>query len=211
MDLDSDIFPIILGSGSPRRKQIFDALGIEYELSPADIDERKIEYKLPREFAIKAAYAKACAVEKRFRQGLVIAVDTIVVLDERIYGKPDDEEDARRMLSDLSGRTHRVISGVAVKQVGKSALLDAEKTDVHLMPLTEAEIAEYVATGEPLDKAGSYAIQGTGRRIVDHIDGDYFNVVGLPVQRLLGMMDFFTDTSSIRRNLPQLKAGFDPR
>ncbi len=196
--------PIVLGSGSPRRRDLFDALGIRYELSPADIDERAIAYKTPRELAIKAAYAKALEVEKRYAAGLIIAVDTIVVYQGRVFGKPDDVQDAEQMLAELTGNAHTVISGLAVKEVGKTTLLDAEQTYVHLRPLTPEQIEQYVATGEPLDKAGSYAIQGIGRDFVDRVEGDYFNVVGLPVKRLLDMMEFFVETSAYRCRLKTL-------
>jgi septum formation protein len=196
--------PIVLGSASPRRRDLFDALGIQYELSPADIDERAISYKTPRELAIKVAYAKALEVEKRYTSGLIIAVDTIVVYQGRVFGKPDDVQDAEQMLAELTGNAHTVISGLAVKEVGKTTLLDAEQTYVHLRALTPEQIEQYVATGEPLDKAGSYAIQGIGRDFVDRIEGDYFNVVGLPVKRLLDMMEFFVETSAYRCRLKTL-------
>jgi septum formation protein len=112
------------------------------------------------------------------------------------------------MLGEVAGRTHTVISGVALVEAGKSSLLDAVATDVTIRALTIGEISDYVATGEPLDKAGSYALQGIGRGIVERIDGDYFNVVGLPVVRLLDMMDNFLDTRPFRSNLPQLRGAY---
>ena len=200
--------PIVLASCSPRRRDLFRRLGIPAELADAGIDERAIPHTSPREFAIKAAYAKASAVADRIRHGLVVGVDTIVVLDGRIYGKPDDAAHAVAMLGEVAGRTHTVISGVALVEAGKSSLLDAVATDVTIRALTIGEISDYVATGEPLDKAGSYALQGIGRGIVERIDGDYFNVVGLPVVRLLDMMDNFLDTRPFRSNLPQLRGAY---
>jgi septum formation protein len=201
---DDREIPIILGSGSPRRRELLNALGMPFLLSPADIDEKAIEYRTPRELALKTAFAKACAVEPRFDEGLIVAADTIVVLDGKVYGKPEDPADAMRMLLELNGKTHTVISGVAIKEIGKSSLLDAVETAVRLVSLSPAEIEDYVATGEPLDKAGAYAIQGTGRKLVDGIEGDFYNVVGLPLKRLLDMMEFFTDTTAYQCRLKTL-------
>jgi septum formation protein len=201
----TDFLPIILASGSPRRKEILSRLGVDFILAPADVDENAIPYSSPREFAIKAAFAKVCAVEPKFERGVIIGVDTIVVLNRKVYGKPNGPSDARRMLQELSGNTHSVISGIAVKETGKSTLLDAVETKVSFRDLTEGDIADYVASGEPLDKAGAYAVQGIGRRLIDHIDGDYYNVVGLPISRLLDMMDLYIDTSVYRCNLDRLE------
>jgi septum formation protein len=195
---------IILGSASPRRQQLLTSLGMEYVLSPADIDEASIPYRTPRELALKAAYAKACEVEKRFESGIVIAADTIVVLNDEVLGKPSDPEHAIAMLTRINALTHTVVSGIAVKEVNKMALLDACESRVHIRPMTAEEISEYVATGEPLDKAGSYAIQGIGRQFVEWIEGDYFNVVGLPLHRLLDLLDQFVDTMPYRCKLRTL-------
>ncbi|MBX7245740.1 MAG: Maf family protein [Candidatus Sumerlaeaceae bacterium] len=203
---ETDPLPLILASASPRRRELVAALGMSCEFASADIEEDKIPYKTPRELAIKTAYAKACEVEKRYGRGLVIAADTIVVLDGKVYMKPTDAADACRMLGELSGRAHTVISGVAVKEVGKGTLLDAVETVVHIRAMEAPEIAEYVATGEPLDKAGAYAVQGLGREIVSRIDGDYFNVVGLPLTRLFEMMEDFTDVSEWRERIKDLES-----
>ena len=204
--METQPLTIVLASSSPRRRSIFERLGVACELAEADVDERAIPYKTPRELALKAALAKASHVaEARLkrapasavaRRALVVGVDTIVVLDGLVYGKPDDAADARRMLAELTGRTHTVISGVALVEVGGTTLMDAVETDVVLRPATADEIAEYVSTGEPLDKAGSYALQGEGRRFVAEVRGDYFNVVGLPVTRLLEMMAEYTDVTA---------------
>lgn len=206
MSSNGDGHRIILASASPRRREIMQRLQIPCEFISADIDEEAIPYKTPRELAIKAAYAKACAVEACLEApALIIAADTVVVLGRDLFGKPKDPAEAREMLGRLSGRAHTVISGVAVKEAGKMAsLLDAEQTQVHIREMTSGEIAEYVATGEPLDKAGAYAAQGIGRRFIDRMEGDYFNVVGLPVLRMLDMLDMFTDTAKFRARLPNL-------
>lgn len=195
---------IILASASPRRRELLTRIGMVFEVAVADVDERAIPYHAPRELAMKAAYAKACAIDDSFTAGLIIAADTIVVLDDEVLGKPDDAQHAREMLERLNGRTHRVISGVAVKEVGKMALLDACETYVHMRKMTDAEILNYVDSGEPLDKAGAYAIQGTGGRYIDWVEGDYFNVVGLPLRRLLDMLDQFVDTTPYRCRLKNL-------
>lgn len=197
---------VILASGSPRRKQMLRMVGIPFEVDVADVDERAIPYRTPREYAIKAAYTKAGEVAKRHSTGqLVIAADTIVVLDNRIYGKPISIEEARQFLGELSGRTHKVITGVAIQEVGKAALLDAVESEVHMHRLSSDEISDYVATGESMDKAGAYAIQGTsGRGIVSAITGDYFNVVGLPIAHTLQMLSSFMDTVPYRHALRNL-------
>jgi septum formation protein len=196
---------IILGSGSPRRRQIFEMLGINFEARTADVDEWSIPYSSPREFAIKAAYAKADAVSKGCRTGaIVVAADTIVTLGDRVYGKPKTPNEARQFLGELSGVWHEVITGMCVSETGKASLLDAVKTRVRIAEMTTQQIAEYVATGEPMDKAGAYAAQGVGRRHIAEIDGDFFNVVGLPVQRLLEMLSQFMDVSEFNPAARQL-------
>lgn len=183
--------PLILASGSPRRRELFERLGLHCTLAPADIDERAIEAKTPREYAIKTAYAKACAVEAEHESGVIVAADTIVVLEGEVFPKPDDERHAVEMLSRLSGRTHMVITGIIVKKVGGAALLDAENTLVTMKALDGAVIRDYVATGEPMDKAGAYGAQGLGRVLIEKVEGDFLNVIGLPVRKLMGMLDEF--------------------
>lgn len=196
---------IFLASASPRRRDIFTLLGIPFEAVSADVDEAAIMYTVPRELAIKAAYEKALEVESRVESGVVVAADTIVVLDSAVFCKPSDPEEAIRMLSELAGRWHKVITGVAVKEVGRSVLIDAVETSVMIRDLSSAEIAGYVETGEPLDKAGGYAAQGEGRKLIANIAGDFYNVVGLPVKRTLDMLDSFVDTSSYRCNYERLE------
>lgn len=197
---------IVLASASPRRREIFRLLGIPHEIASADIDEGAIPFKTPRELALKTAYAKACEIEPRFPTGtLIVAADTVVTREGQVYTKPADASDARRMLSDLAGRTHSVITGVAVLEAGKSTLMDAVETRVEMAALTPDQIADYVATGEPLDKAGAYAVQGTTHRVVERIDGDYFNVVGLPIARVLEMLAASMDVRPFQSRLPELE------
>lgn len=197
--------PLVLASGSPRRKQIFQMLGFPFVVASAGVDERAIQYRVPRELAIKAAYSKAGEVAKRFETGrLIVAADTIVVLGDRVYGKPDSEAEARLFLEQLSGQVHKVITGIAVQEAGKAALLDAVISEVQFRDLSSSEIDSYVATGEPMDKAGAYAIQGAGEGMVARISGDYFNVVGLPAVQLFQMLNGFMDVEPYRSALRNL-------
>ena len=181
---------LILASGSPRRQQYFLDLGLDYTVDTPDIDEKAVEWKIPAEYALKTAYCKACAVAERWPAGTVIvAADTIVALDNTIYPKPADAEDAVRILKELSGRTHRVMTGVAVAEVGGAVQVQVASTEVRFRELSESEIRNYVATGEPLDKAGAYGIQGEGAKLVEGTQGDWHNVVGLPLNMLLTMLE----------------------
>jgi septum formation protein len=198
---------IVLVSASPRRRAILERLGFDVRVAPADVAEDEIPYSSPRELALKAAYAKLEARAPDFPGSILVASDTVVALDGRVYGKPRDAADAAAMLRDLSGRRHSVISGVAVKGTPSSVLLDAVETYVTFRPVTEEEIARYVATGEPMDKAGAYAIQGGAREFVTGVEGDYWNVVGLPAARLLDLLGEFMDVAGQRQNLTTLKEG----
>lgn len=175
----------ILASASPRRVEILRTLGLDFAVRASDVDERLIQGESPQQYVMRAATAKAEAVARDARSGIVIAADTEVVIDGLPLGKPEDVEDAARMLRAISGRWHAVMTGVAVVDVesGRSAV-DHEKTLVRFRDLTESEIDAYVATGEPSDKAGAYAIQGRGMLFVTEIAGNYQNVVGLPVPLL---------------------------
>jgi septum formation protein len=184
---------IVLGSASPRRAELLRAAGIEFDVIHADVDETVHPGELPDVYVRRVADAKACAVAARERARLVLAADTTVVIDGAMLGKPVNADDARRMLCLLSGRTHEVLTAVAVLGAGMSGpLVEVEHTEVEFAPLTEFEIDWYVATGEPRDKAGAYAIQGYASRFVTRIDGSYSNVVGLPIalvyQMLKGLM-----------------------
>ncbi len=179
---------IILASASPRRKQLLDQIGCSYTIAVSDIIEDNAVDMIPADLAIMQAKAKALAVLNCSDvDAIVIGADTIVVLDGQVFGKPVDIDDARYMLTALSGREHQVITGVAVAT--KDQLwTDYMMTNVSIRHLTTAEIDCYIATGEPMDKAGAYAIQGIGALLVASIQGCYTNVVGLPLVTLSRLM-----------------------
>lgn len=178
---------ILLASASPRRQRLLGALGLEFKAVPSNVDESIPHGIAPRAFAISMADQKAEAVAAKLNyadESLVIGADTIVVLDGRILGKPVDRADAARMLRALSGRTHTVITGLAIKQKGASLWLDAEETKVTFRPLSEEWIREYVGTGSADDKAGAYGVQEMTAKFIERVDGDLSNVVGLPLSLL---------------------------
>ncbi|MDQ2675613.1 MAG: Maf family protein [Actinomycetota bacterium] len=179
----------ILASASPRRSEILRTLGLDFETIAPEFVEQQGEGEAPADFVTRAARGKVADVAERAAAGVVIGADTVVVIDGRPLGKPADDEHAREMLRSLSGRWHAVMTGLAVRDVGSGReAADHDKTLVRFRDLTDEEIAAYVATGEPLDKAGAYAIQGRGMLFVEEIAGSYHNVVGLPatlLQRLL--------------------------
>jgi septum formation protein len=190
--------PVILASGSPRRVELLKATGLRFEVRPSTIDEEKIRFSCPRERAIKAALLKATAVATGLETGVVIGADTIVCLGEEIYGKPAGRHSAEQMLRSLSGRSHRVITGLAIREAHRStALLDSVETQVEMRHISDEEIQWYLDSGEPFDKAGAYGIQGLAGRFVARVEGCYFNVVGLPLPRLVEMLSEFIDTSSL--------------
>lgn len=171
---------IILASASPRRKELLETADISFEICVADVDESIPEGTAPRDAAMLTASKKAAAVSEIHPDSVVIGADTIVVADDMILGKPKNAEDAEKMLRLLSGREHLVITGVCLAQGCEKTVF--EKTSkVRFYELSDAEIKAYVATGEPMDKAGAYGIQGKGCVLVESIEGDYFNIVGLPV------------------------------
>jgi septum formation protein len=183
---------LVLASGSPRRRELLSGLGLPFEIIMSDVDESVDERMPPDEIVRTLAYRKASAVSKTIQDGVVIGSDTVVVLDDQILGKPVDTNDAISMLKRLQGRFHTVYTGVALIDASSGRhLVDHRSTLVHMRPLTDAEIHSYVQTGEPMDKAGSYAIQGIGSTIVDRIEGDYFTVVGLPMELLSSMLTSF--------------------
>ena len=179
---------IILASQSPRRRELLERMGLSFRVITPDIDEHMDRPLPPGELvaAISAEKARAVAAQAG-PEAIVIAADTVVALDGAVLGKPGDERDAARMLSALSGRTHQVFTGLTVAQGGAVRTV-SEETAVTFRPLTEGEIAAYVRTGEPMDKAGAYGIQGYGALLVEGIRGDYYNVMGLPVCRLGGLL-----------------------
>ena len=179
---------VILASASPRRQALLQQLGIEPVVQPASFDEVGGRAELAHEVALANAKGKCDAVYAEVGDELpVVAADTIVVIDNVILGKPQDEAEAQAMLTRLSGRTHQVMTGVAVRYKGQQ-LAKVCTTDVSFRELTAAEIAAYIATKEPLDKAGAYGIQGRGAVLVEKINGCYNNVVGLPLSLLYLMM-----------------------
>ena len=172
--------PIVLASASPRRAELLRAAGIEFEIIPAHIDESAHPHEAADVYVKRIADAKARTVSARLTDRIVLAADTTVVVDEMMLAKPEDDTDAKRMLRMLSGRTHEVLTAVSICR-GHQMTTEVERSAVEFAPLTEFEIDWYVATGEPRDKAGAYAIQGYASRFVTRIDGSYSNVVGLPV------------------------------
>ena len=179
---------VILASGSPRRRQLLDLIGIAHEVRPSDIDESLKGRESPRKHAERLAREKATAVASKDSNVVTIAADTIVVIDKKILGKPSNSVDAGSMLSLLNGREHTVITAVSVAR-GQKVKSSVEEVSVTFRKLTEDEIDAYIATGEPMDKAGAYGIQGFGATIVKRIEGDYFAVMGLPIVKLVGLLD----------------------
>ena len=178
---------MILASQSPRRRELLALVGIPHEVRPADIDETYLPGEPPRDHAERLAREKTAAIAAAEPEALVIGSDTIVVVDGDVLGKPAQAEEAGRMIARLAGRTHTVMTGVAVAWRGQTRSA-VEEVDVTFHPLSAREIAEYVATREPMDKAGAYGIQGYGATIVARVDGDYFAVMGLPLQRLVRLL-----------------------
>jgi septum formation protein len=178
---------VVLASGSPRRSELLNLIGIEHEVRPANIDETMRPRETPRRHTERLAREKASAIAKRDPDLITIGADTIVVINRKVLGKPRDTDDAARMLGLLSGREHIVTTAVAVAR-GKKLRSAIEEVRVRFRRLRDDEIEAYIATGEPMDKAGAYGIQGYGATIVERIEGDYFSVMGLPIVRLIGLL-----------------------
>lgn len=176
---------IILASASPRRREILASLGLQFQIEVSEIDETLLPDELPHIYVERLAREKAHDIARRHQEGLVIGADTTVVLNDKILGKPADEAEARKMLALLAGEWHIVFTGVAVIDAASGEETTGVcETRVKIAHMPADEIAWYVATGEPMDKAGSYAIQGIGSLFVEEIEGNYLNVVGLPVTLL---------------------------
>ena len=175
---------IVLASASPRRKDILTTAGVEFKTAVSQAEERLDPALPPGEAAARAARVKAEDVAKNYPNDCVVGADTIVVLDGEILGKPKDKADAAVMLKKLSGREHTVFTGVCVLKDGAASCF-SEATKVEFYPLTDEEIEEYVESGEPMDKAGAYGIQGIGCALVRGITGDFFNIMGFPIARVL--------------------------
>jgi septum formation protein len=178
---------IVLASASPRRQELLKNAGVEFVVKPANIPELRHRDEAPHAFAERMAREKARAVWAGTKAEYVLGADTIVVVDDLVLGKPENEQDAARMLRLLSGRKHQVISGVCLKGSDFEDVR-SETTAVHFSALSDPDIRSYIATGEPMDKAGAYAIQGMASHWISKIQGDYSNVVGLPVAVVLRML-----------------------
>ena len=180
------VLPLILASGSPRRRELLDLMGLTYTVETPDVDESFSGRS--SETVMEISRRKAAAVAARHSDSIIIAADTLVFADGAL-GKPHTPERAKEMLRSLAGNWHHVYTGITVINTRSGRVLrNVDKTRVHLVPMTEQEIDAYVATGEPLDKAGAYGIQGMGGMFVDRIDGSYSNVVGLPMSMLRIML-----------------------
>jgi septum formation protein len=178
---------VLLASSSPRRRELLTLIGIPHEVRPSNLDETMRPRETPRNHAERLAREKAAAVASNDPELVTIAADTIVVIDRKVLGKPVDERDAERMLGILSGRKHKVITAVAVSR-GSQLRSSVEEVSVTFRQLKDDEIDAYIATGEPMDKAGAYGIQGYGATIVERVEGDYFAVMGLPLVRLVRLL-----------------------
>lgn len=176
---------VFLASASPRRRELLNLVGIDHEVRPANIDETYLPGEQPRDHAERLAREKAVAIDGS--DSVTIGSDTIVVVDGQVLGKPRDRAHAAEMLRQLSGRSHIVMTGVAARWRGALAS-GLEEVGVTFRRLSDDEIERYIDTGEPMDKAGAYGIQGFGATIVDRVDGDYFAVMGLPLNRLVRLL-----------------------
>ena len=184
----------VLASASPRRKELLEKMGLQFSIVVSEADESTVSRDIPVNLYVQElALLKASATAKmllRNKKALLIAADTIVTLDGEILGKPDGEDGAKKMLSSLSGRTHEVYTGYCIMRIsdGKT-VCNSVKTEVKFKTLTEQKIRSYIESGEPMDKAGAYGIQGLGSMLIEKINGDYFNVVGLPVSALADTLE----------------------
>ena len=176
---------IILASASPRRKELLEKLGLRFEVEPSNYEEYTPSGLEPHELARRISREKAKAVASKHEDAIVIAADTFIVFGKRILGKPHTAIEAREMLKTLSGQSHSVVTGFSIIDAGTNRTLSQSvETKVYIKKLTQVEIDVYVKSKEPLDKAGAYAIQGLGAVFVEKIEGDYFNVIGLPLSAL---------------------------
>ncbi|MBQ6712507.1 MAG: septum formation inhibitor Maf [Selenomonadales bacterium] len=180
---------IVLASASPRRRELLTQVGYQFKVVPSSVEE-EMEDGAPIDIVKHNALIKAQDIAKSYPKDIVIGADTIVVVNGRIFGKPQDENDAEKMLAELSGSVHQVMTGIAVVQ-GERIHSEAVVTDVTMRNYDMDEIRAYIATGEPMDKAGAYGIQGIGALLVSHISGCYNNVVGLPIARVAEVLSTF--------------------
>ena len=182
--------PLVLASGSPRRQQLLDMLGIPYRVVVPDVDETYRVSEAPEAYVVRLARAKVGVVAAREPAALVLGADTSVVVRGEVLGKPASREEAALMLGKLAGRTHHVLTGVALAS-GDRVEDALDVTDVTFRPFDGTTIADYVTTGEPMDKAGAYGVQGRGAALVEGIRGDFFSVMGLPLRLVLDLLERF--------------------
>lgn len=186
------MIPLVLASASPRRRRLLEQIGLSFRIVPARVPEALARDCHPIVGVMEVANRKAAEVARRESAGLILGADTIVLLEGEVLGKPAGHREATAMLTRLEGKKHEVITGVALRDAATGrCLLEYEATSVRMRSLTPEEIENYVATGEPLDKAGAYGIQGRGALLIRGIEGCYFNVVGLPLARVARMLECF--------------------
>ena len=173
---------LVLASSSPRRTELLNRAGWPHEVLVAGIDESVRPQEEPAAYVMRLARSKAEAVAERLEEGVVLGADTTVVIDNQILGQPRDDSDAKRMLKLLNGRWHEVLTGVALVRVGGETRVAHETTRVRFAEMSESEIDWYIASGEPVGKAGAYGIQGKAALFIEEIEGDYFNIMGLPIR-----------------------------
>ena len=189
---------IILASASPRRKEILQNTKLKFDIEKSDIEEVVLENESPEDMVVRLAYEKAFDVAKRNTDRLVIGADTIVALDDEVLGKPKDQKEAYQMIKRLSNKTHKVITGISLINLKENKIIkDYVVSLVTFKDLSEDSIKDYINTNESLDKAGAYGIQGYGALLVKNIQGDYFNIVGLPISRLSDLLKNHFDINLI--------------
>lgn len=180
---------IVLASASPRRREILENTNIKFDIISSSIDELVLEGESPCHMVMRLAFEKGIDIASKRKSDLVISADTIVVLDNKVLGKPKDEDEARDMITSLSGKTHQVITGISLINLeNNKKIIDYVISNVKFKNLSENDINDYIKTKESLDKAGAYGIQGYGALLVEEIQGDYFNIVGLPVSKLSDLL-----------------------
>ena len=191
--LNNNVFKITLASTSPRRKELLEQVSLQFTTTAIDIDESHVEGENPADYVVRLAREKALAATPNFPdETVIIAADTTVTIDGQILGKPIDQADAFAMWQMLSGRTHQVMTGVAVAYVGQIKTIIVT-TDVDFLPFSQAQMQQYWDSGEPIGKAGGYAIQGRGAAFIPRIQGSYSNVVGLPLVETLALVAAVTE------------------
>ena len=180
---------IILASSSPRRKEILENANVKFDIIKSEIDEVILDNELPSQVVMRLAFEKCIDIATKHRECLVIGADTVVVLDDVILGKPKDIDEAIEMITQLSGKTHQVITGISLINLSANKkIIDYVVSNVKFKDLSAKDIKDYIQTNESLDKAGAYGIQGYGALLVEEIQGDYFNIVGLPISRLSDLL-----------------------